>query len=63
MTMPTSTFDRKIETTDEKSIRKLLLLLADVTPGKTISRKPYSESERKRSEKLLEQCIARSREK
>ena len=32
--MPTSTFDRKIEITDEKSIRKLLLLLADVTQAK-----------------------------
>lgn len=59
--MATSTFERKIVITDENSIKKLLALMADDVPKKSLSERPYTAAERERSDKLLELCLSRSR--
>ena len=60
-TMATSTFERKIEITEPESIKKLIAIMTKETPSKPLSKHPYSEADRERSERLLKQCLSRSR--
>lgn len=55
--MPTSTFDRNITITDPASIKKFYRILNAEAPKKPISRHPYSESDRKKSEALLKEYL------
>ena len=59
--MPTSSFERKIELTNPESVKKLLEIITDNTPKKILSIQPYDETQRKKSEELLKQCLAHSR--
>ena len=61
--MPTNSFERKIKLTNLESIKKLLEIITNNTPKKVLSIQPYDETQRKKSEKLLKQCLARSRNK
>lgn len=54
--MATSTFERKIEIKSPEAIARLTRIMSDETPGNPISRRPFSQDERDRSEKLLRQC-------
>lgn len=58
--MATSTFERKIEIRDTKSLKKLMCVMTDDTVPKSLSKNPFSTGERKRSEKLLKQFLSRS---
>lgn len=60
-TMATSTFDRKIEIIEPESIRKLMAVMTKDALKKPLSEHPYTDGERERSERLLAQCILRSR--
>ena len=59
--MATSTFDRKIEITDPKSVKKLITIKETDTPVKSLSDHPYTQKERERSVSLLKQCLSRSK--
>ena len=59
--MPTSSFEREIEITNPESVKKLLEIITDNTPKKILSIQPYDETQRKKSEELLKQCLAHSR--
>lgn len=58
--MATSTFDRKIELKDEKSIKKLVNILTEKKP-EPFSGHIYSDADRKRGELLLNQYLSRSK--
>lgn len=58
--MATNTFDRKIEITDPEVIKKLSNMAAEPMT-KPLSDHPYTDTERKKAEKLLKQCKARSK--
>ncbi len=59
--MATSTFERKIEINDSDSLRKLVDVMNSADPAKPLSLHPFSDAERDRSEKLLKQCLSRSK--
>lgn len=59
--MATNTFERKIEITDPESVKKLIAVTAKSVPDKPLSSHPYTAAERERSERLLKQCLSRSR--
>lgn len=59
--MATSTFERKIEIKDSESLKKLIDVMSADVPAKPLSRHPFSDAERDRSEKLLKQCLSRSK--
>lgn len=59
--MATSTFDRKIEITDPESVKKLISIMSEDTPGSPLSKHPYSEADRERGVQLLKQCLSHSR--
>ena len=59
--MATSTFERKIEITDLESIKKLMSVMAKDAPKNPLSNHPFTEADRERSERLLKQCLSRSR--
>ena len=44
--MATSTFERKIEITDPESVKKLISVIEKEAPAKSLSTKPYTETER-----------------
>ena len=58
--MATSTFDRDIAIKDPVSVRKFYRILNSGASNKPISKHPYSEDERKRSEDLLRKYISHS---
>lgn len=58
--MATSSFERKIEIKSPEAVMRLLDIMSDDTPRKPISRRPFSQEERERSEALLKQCKLRS---
>lgn len=58
--MATNTFERKIEITDLQSAEKLMGILDDNRPIRSISEHPYSASERERGEQLFKQFLSRS---
>lgn len=59
--MATNTFDRRIEITDPKAVKRLYELMTKEVPDKPLSDHPYTAVERERSERLLKQCLSRSR--
>lgn len=59
--MATSTFDRKIEIQDVESLKKLIDVMNADAPQKPLSQHPFSDAERERSERLLKQCLSRSK--
>ena len=60
--MSTSTFDRRIEITDSESVKKLLAIMAKEPSKDPISRHPYTEVEREKCDRLIRQCLMRSRQ-
>ncbi|MCD7814574.1 MAG: hypothetical protein LUH20_11125 [Lachnospiraceae bacterium] len=58
--MATSTFERKIEITDPEALKKLADVMSDDTPGRPLSRHPFTDTERDRSQRLLKQYLSRS---
>ena len=60
--MATSTFDRRIEITNSESVKKLLTIMAKEPPKDPISRHPYTEVEREKSNRLIRRCLMRSRQ-
>ncbi len=59
--MATSTFERKIEITDPKSVKKLISVMEKDAPTKSLSDHPYTQEERERSVSLLRKCLSRSK--
>ncbi len=59
--MATSTFDREIVITDPASVEKFYRIL-NSAPKKPISKHPYSDEDRKKSEELLKIYLSRSTE-
>ncbi len=59
--MATNTFERKIELRDVESVKKLYDVLNSDTSIMNLTKQPFSEADRKRSEKLLSQSLLRSR--
>lgn len=59
--MATSTFERKIEIKDAESMKKLIDIISADAPAKPLSQHPFSDAERDRSERLLKQCLSRSK--
>lgn len=58
--MATNTFDREIMINDPESLEKLARVMAMDPPTEPLSKHPYSDTDRKRSEKLLTQFLSRS---
>lgn len=58
--MAASTFDRDIAIKNPASVKKFYRILNSDAPKKPISKHPYSESERKKSEELLEKYVSHS---
>lgn len=58
--MATSTFERRIEISDDESLKRLFHVIATDAPAKPLSEHPFSEGERNRSERLLKQFLSRS---
>ena len=61
MDMATSTFERKIEIKDSESLKKLIDVMNSEVISEPLSLHPFSDEERDRSEKLLKQCLSRSK--
>lgn len=59
--MATSTFERKIEMEDLKSLKKLIDVMDADASVMPFSQYPFSDVERDRSEQLLKQCSSRSK--
>lgn len=55
----TNTFERKIELNTSESIKKLADIMKSEAPVKPLSTRPFSTTERDRSEKLLKQYLSR----
>lgn len=58
--MATSTFEREIVISSPEALRRLEEVMADQTPKKPISERPFSNEDRKRGEALLKRCQLRS---
>lgn len=58
--MATSTFDRDIAIKDPASVRKFYRILNSDASKEPISKHPYSEDERKKSEDLLKKYLSHS---
>lgn len=58
--MATSTFSRKIELNSEKSVDKLVNILTDTKKPKPLSRHPYTDTDRKKSDDLLNRYLSHS---
>ena len=58
--MPTNTFDKKFVISDIKSVRKILEM-EKIPPKRPLSEHPFDSTARAKSERLIEECIARSR--
>ena len=59
--MATNTFERKIVINDSVSKEKLAKVLESAEPARKLTKPLYSGAERERSEKLLAQCLFRSK--
>lgn len=59
--MATSTFERKIEIKEPEDIKKLVTVMNSEPPKEPLSKHPFSDSERVRSESLLKQFLSRSK--
>ncbi len=59
--MATSTFERKIEIQDVESLKKLIDVMNADVPKKRLSQHPFSDAERERCDRLLKQCLSRSK--
>jgi len=59
--MATNTFERKIVIKDADSRERLQKVLESTEPARKGSKPPFSGAERERSEKLLAQCLFRSK--
>ncbi len=59
--MATNTFERKIEITDPKAVKKLMEVMEKDAPKTPFSEHPYTEQERERSLRLFRQCLSRSK--
>lgn len=58
--MATSTFDRKIEINSIKSINELVHILSDKEKPEPLSDHPYSDTERKKGDELLDWYLSHS---
>lgn len=58
--MATSTFDRKIELRDKKSVDRLIRILSDSKKPRPLSARPYTDADRKKGEELLDKYLSRS---
>lgn len=58
--MATNTFERKIELRDDGAIRNLINVVMGDSDKKKLNVQPFSDAERKRSERLLNQSSLRS---
>ena len=56
--MATSTFDRRIEIKSPEAIRNLAAIIASDPPKEPISKHPYGQAERERSDALLKQWLS-----
>ena len=56
----TNSFEREIEITDQHSVEKLMDILQDERPTRSISKHPYSVAEREKGEQLFKQFLSRS---
>lgn len=59
--MATNTFERKIEISDYESVKRLIKVMNEEAPQKSLSENMYTARERERSERLLKQCLSRSK--
>jgi hypothetical protein len=59
--MATNTFERKIEISDYESVKRLIKVMNEESPQKPLSENMYTARERERSERLLKQCLSRSK--
>lgn len=59
--MATSTFERKIEISSEKSIEKLIGIISEQYKAEPISATPYTKVDRDRGEQLLKQFLSHSK--
>ena len=59
--MATETFDKSFVITDPEALKKLHLILESDKPVIPPEKPPFSQSERERSDRLLKQCLSRSR--
>ena len=59
--MPTNTFDREIVIRDPESVEKLFAVISSDTPRQPLSEHPFTVAERQEGERLLKQCVLRSR--
>lgn len=58
--MATSTFERKIEINNEKSVDALIRILSDPKKPEPLSKHPYTDEDRKRGEKVLNYYLSHS---
>lgn len=58
--MATSTFSRKIELNNEKSVDQLVSILTDKKKPKPLSSHPYTDADRKKGEELLKRYLSHS---
>lgn len=59
--MPTNTFDRDLTIRDPESVEKLFAVISSDTPRRPLSENPFTVAERQEGERLLKQCVLRSR--
>lgn len=55
--MPTSTFDKKIELNDINSVKRLINVMNKDVSNIPLSKHPYTEQDRDRSERLLKRSL------
>lgn len=60
--MATNTFERKIEIQEIESLKKLIDVMSADVPVKPLSQHPFSDAVRDRSDRLLKQCLSRSKQ-
>lgn len=59
--MATSTFNRKIELNNEKSVDKFADIMTDRQKPKPLSSHPYTDTDRKKGDDLLNRYLFRSK--
>ena len=59
--MATSTFERKIEITDPKALKRLSKVMSSEPSDQPISKHPYGTAERERSEDLFKLWLSHSK--
>ena len=59
--MPTNTFDHEIVIRNPESVEKLFAVISSDTPRRPLSETPFTAAEKQEGERLLKQCVLRSR--